>query len=614
MALPGLVCAVGEQLDSPWPRPTHGVPSSAQVEAAGSLRLSRITNNIWNRNQPARSNRFAVFVDGEITGLRAAGLRLGVAASGPSEGDHDLLLALLDSGVALDELVRRCEGGFFIAVHDRIRDVVSFASDRFGLRPHYYSTHPKGFILAPTLRDCLDAPWVSRVLNQASLAEYFCLQCVLEERTLVRDVMLFPAGAIAELDLRSRVFVARPYAGWDEFQSDGSVRSVDAAIEEVANLFGAACAAAGRLDERCGVYLSGGLDSRLILAALKNPGAMHTFCFGPPDSPDIVYARRVARAARTQHHEFLMRDGEWLRKIADRHARLTEGGHGLSHAHNLWRVEEAARHIDVNFSGHFGDLLLGGSYVYDGDPADVTESLFQLFHGKWGGGFRDPAHFATSTLLAADDLHERMRDALERSFAPFAGLPAPTAHDLFALQFHGRKQIQYYLVHNRPWIESRVPFLDLALLRHVYGLPPVLRADRRLQCAVLERFSPALAAIPWTATRQPAANRGFAKLRARVESHLASLGPAFAGIGGGAPRGTLFNHAYAEWLGRDVADWAAERVLRREGTARKLFREAFLRQLIGSTAGAGEVARSSATTLGLVLTLDLVAEHLRLEL
>ncbi len=605
------MCASGAVLPPDWDAAATDLPlTSHRVDDSG-VRLARLSSGIWNAGPAARDGRYTVFVDGEFAARDALWRRLGPPGTACPATDQALLLGLLAQGASLEQCLREAEGGHFVMVHDRLRQRVLLANDRHGLRPHYYSSQPPRFVLAPTLQACLEAPWVSRALDPLSVAEYFCFQCVMEERTLLRDLQLFPAGSVAELDPATGAFTLRPYWSWRELAGATPPRSFDAAVEEVAARFRSACVASNRAEERRGVYLSGGLDSRLIVAALGGGPSLPTLCYGPPDSPDIVYARRAARVAGTTHHEFLMRDAHWLRELAPRHARLTEGGHGLSHAHNLWRVEAAARYMNVNLSGHFGDLLLGGSYVYAGTTDGLAASLWSVFIGKWGGGFRDVAQFADALALPAGDLAERMRSAFAASLAPYAELPPSVAHDLFALQFHGRKQIQYYLVHNRPWIESRTPFLDSALLRTLYSLPPEWRADRRLQTAVLERYSPALAAVPWAGTRLPAVNRGYAKLRTRVEESVAGVMARLTGSGTIAPKGRLLNHCYADWLGRDLAQWLADTLGAGRSRIERLFRSGFLGRTLerARTTPSPEIA----VTLSLLLSLEHVTRELELD-
>lgn len=608
------MCASGAVLPPDWDAAATDLPLASHRVGDADVRLARLSSGIWNTGPAARDGRYTVLVDGEFAARDALWRRLGPSGTACPATDQALLLGLLAQGVSLEQCLREAEGGHFVMVHDRLRQRVLLANDRYGLRPHYYSSQPPRFVLAPTLRACLEAPWVSRALDPLSVAEYFCFQCVMEERTLLRDLQLFPAGSVAELDPATGAFTLRPYWSWRELAGATPPRSFDAAVEEVAARFRSACVASNRAEERRGVYLSGGLDSRLIVAALGGGASLSTLCYGPPDSPDIVYARRAARVAGTTHHEFLMRDARWLRELAPRHARLTEGGHGLSHAHNLWRVEEAARYMNVNLSGHFGDLLLGGSYVYAGTTDGLAASLWSVFIGKWGGGFRDVAQFADALALPAGDLTERMRSAFAASLAPYAELPPSVAHDLFALQFHGRKQIQYYLVHNRPWIESRTPFLDSALLRTLYSLPPEWRTDRRLQTAVLERYSPALAAVPWTGTRLPARNRGWSKAKARIQERLADLLYALTGTGYFGPRSASFNQSYGRWLGVELMDWVRTILTSPASMTRRLFRPPFLEQAMTNAHRNGGQAMLSVTTIGLLLTLELSAQELRLEL
>ena len=570
--------------------------------------LERLTNGIWNPDQPAQRGRYVVFVDGEIGRRDALWRHFRSAASPCPATDHQLIAALLESGVSLEECVRHCEGGFFLAVFDRTEGSVRFANDRFGLRPHFYARKGAALVLGPTLKSCLAAPWVERRFDSLSVAEYFCFQCVMEERTLLQDVLVFPAGSLGRFDLAAGEFAVRPYWNWSELVAPRYSGSFDTAVEEAAALFKAACRDEGQSTQRLGIYLSGGLDSRLILAARGGGPGLHTFCFGPPDSPDIVYARRCAKAASTTHHEFTMHDGQWIRQIARQHAELVEGGHGLSHAHNLWRADEAARHIDVNLSGHFGDLLLGGSYVFAGPRPQLRDSLYKVFMEKWGGGFASAGDYVAASAGSPNDLPDRMSAAFDASLAPFSDLPPGMAHDLFALQFHGRKQIQYYLVHNRPWFESRTPFLDLPLLRLLYSLPAEFRADRRLQSAVLKRYSARLAAIPWAGTRLPPVNRGVARLRTQVEERFGRALRLLTGSRLAAPTGKLLNHCYGDWFGEDLKDWVSRTLSPDTSHVSRLFEAGFIRNAVDSARG-----RRQAGLLGLLLSLECVMPDLGVE-
>jgi asparagine synthase (glutamine-hydrolysing) len=588
---------------------------TSQARGARALTLSaektdgyvvrRVSNGIWNRGLQATSDRFSVFIDGELRHRARLWKSLGRGLAKECPGtDQELLLALLTTH-PLSHIASRAEGSFFIAAIDRQAQAILFANDRFGLRPHYYCSKGTTLVLAPSIKACLTGGRASARLDVQSLAEFFSFQCVMEERTLLADISVFPAGSAAVFDLRTGTFSVTAYHSWAELISDGFGGTFEAAVEEATFLFRQACAEASRSGLRLGVYLSGGLDSRSILAAVPAGRTIDTFSFGPPDSPDLVYAARCASAMGTSHHEFVMTDGAWISDIAVEHTELAECGHSLVHAHNFWRAWDAGACIDVNLHGHFGDLLFGGSYVYHGTTDGLLPSLLGVFLSKWGYGNGSIESALAALCPKRPHLAEAIRTSFAASLASFEGLPPTVAHDLFALQFHGRKQIQYYMVHNTPYFESRTPYLDLDLLRCVLNLPASFRANRRLQIAALEKMRPRLTRIPWAGTDLPVINSGWPKVRSRAERFVNTLAQSMIGRRLLPPRAPLFNDCYPQWFGRDLREWVCDSVNSAENNGRQFLAHAFACGGVDGREMKVDGGRYSAARIGAMLSLHL---------
>jgi asparagine synthase (glutamine-hydrolysing) len=574
--------------------------------------VRRVSNGILNRGPQADDERYTVFIDGELRQRT----RLWTALSGRSaddcpQMDQQLILALLARGHPLRHIAARAEGAFFIAVVDHHAQAILFANDRFGQRPHYYCSKGSLLVLAPSIKACLAGEAVSARLDFQSVAEFFSFQCVMEERTLLSDVALFPAGSAAEFDLRTQTFAVACYHSWTELVADRFGGTFEEAAEEATFLFRKACADACGGNLRHGIYLSGGLDSRSILAAVPADKAIDTFSFGPSDSPDLVYAARCARAMATTHHEFVMTDGNWIKDIALEHTALAECGHSLVHAHNFWRAWDAGARIDINLHGHFGDLLFGGSYIFDGKLEDLLPSLLEVFLTKWGYG--NPSIDAAVRDIAGKpaDLAPAMSLSFARSLRRFQGLPPALAHDLFSLQFHGRKQIQYYMVHNTPFFESRTPFLDTDLLRFVLNLPADYRANRRLQIAALERMAPRLTRIPWAGTDLPVINAGWPRMRHRAERVVNALSYSVTGRKLFAPRAPLFNDCYPLWFSRSLHEWVRESLCSPQGVVRHLFTDQHASEILDRHSSGSRLTRYSATRIGAMLSMEFFLARLR---
>ena len=109
--------------------------------------------------------------------------------------------------------------------------------------------------------------------------------------------------------------------------------------------------------------LSGGLDSRAIVAALTDDAAPFQMAtFGQDHSAHIAIAARVARVRGGEHHVQNLSPANW---IEERFAGVwwTDGQLNLLDMHGAEKLGERRNWFDVNISGFIGDLTMGGSHL-----------------------------------------------------------------------------------------------------------------------------------------------------------------------------------------------------------------------------------------------------------
>jgi len=573
--------------------------------------IGRVSNRIFNPGTYACDERYIVFVDGELSGRQKLWERLNSSNTVLPDEDQGLILCLIKQGISLETILHCADGGIFVCVMDKNKRAIFFGNDRFGLRPHYFSYKDKRFVLAPEMKFCIVQNWVSDELNMQSVSEYFNFQIIFEDRTFFKDINLFPSATIAEFNLSSCKFQMRKYwkpEDWLDIQPFSG--SFDDAADEATSIFRKIVMDMTSDGRRYGIYLSGGLDSRQILAATTDSIKPHTFTFGPKGCRDHVYASQMAKLAGTNHRPIYFNDGKWLQEIAEKHTALTECFHCLWHAHNFKDVNKVHEVCDVNLSGHFGDLLLGGSFNIDYySTYDLKKKLFDIYVRTWGISFPERGEFL-SVWKGNGYFEEMLFEKLNSYIDKHDHCELSLVSDFMALEYRGRKTIQYYLVHNRPYFESRTPFLEKHLLKFLYSLPVDYRGNRRLQIAVLDRLNPKLSGVPWDKTNMPPTFRSWPLFKRknvlRADTVLCKLTkkhwliPAVKGY-----------NDYGNWIADDLQDWIRDVLLQNNAIVPTFFKDGYVEWVLQNHIEQDNRSLSSTFKIGTMLSLELMIQQMK---
>lgn len=205
------------------------------------------------------------------------------------------------------ELPSRLEGMFAFAVWDAPRRRLLLARDRLGKKPLLYAIPRPGCLaFASEFEALVRDPDVDASLDHGALDLYLSFGFVPAPRTVYRGVhKLPPAHRLvwedATLDLA-------PY--WSLPQHGTREPSESEAVAELIERLRTAVRARLVADVPLGAYLSGGVDSSLVVALMaREAGAVRTFSIGFEDADysELEHARRVARRYATEHHELVVR-------------------------------------------------------------------------------------------------------------------------------------------------------------------------------------------------------------------------------------------------------------------------------------------------------------------
>lgn len=254
-------------------------------------------------------------------------------------------------------------GMFAFAIWDSRQRKLVLARDRIGKKPLVYR-HDRGrLIFASELKSLLELGDAPREIDPAAIDEYLTYQYVPHPNCILRGYRKLPPGCYAEYqDDRLRV---EPF--WQpDFNHERRVAPLDAA-EQVRELLDSSVQMRMRSDVPLGAFLSGGIDSSLIVALMQRHASqpVKTFTISFPDKEydESGYARQVAEHLKTDH-----RTMQVTPDAADILPRLIwhyDEPFADSSAIPTWYVSQLTReHVTVALSGDGGDELFAGYSRY----------------------------------------------------------------------------------------------------------------------------------------------------------------------------------------------------------------------------------------------------------
>ncbi len=424
------------------------------------------------------------------------------------------------------------------AVDSRAR-VCAVFNDRYGRERMFVHSDGVRTYFASEAKAILAAVPGTRQFDDAGLAEVLACGCTRGIRSLYRGIEILEPGTLLFFTSagahRRRYFKPEVL---EELQPVSAAEFLESFRESLRNAVQSQSTA-----HKLGVSLTGGLDSRMVMASLDAPPdsiACYTFGSMFRTTGDVAVAQAVARSCG-QPHQVIPLNGEFLSRIRetfDESVYASDGYLGLSGAAELYVNRQARSLAPVRMTGNWGGELMRGVRAFK--------------FNRPRGGFIRP------------DLDEQMAVSA-REFARTDKHPISTAlFDQIPYQGYGRYAIE------RSQLTVRSPFLADDVVTSLYRAPSSVRASDAAAAAVVGR-RPALLAIP---TDQGSLGRrpsGFRRVWRRTlikAEYLTSHGAPdwLATLGASLPSGLLeirflgidkFQH-FRYWSRRNLAEFVRE--------------------------------------------------------
>ncbi|MCH8241436.1 MAG: asparagine synthase (glutamine-hydrolyzing) [Planctomycetes bacterium] len=512
---------------------TFGHAGTEFTVGLGAVRLAVQDPSALGR-QPMldRDQHFALVFNGEIYNFRD--LRRELIDAGTHFVSHCDTEVVLHACIKWGpDAVHRFNGMWAIAFYDSQTQSGFLSRDRFGIKPLFYCRQNRELLWASEVRALAALGLRDRRIDPQALVDHVQFGFIGHPATIYKDVRRLAPGHSLLFDRRGP---GEPVRYFDPLAQDDSGGEVDGDTRSALRRAMAEAVTARRVsDVPIGAFLSGGLDSSIIVAHLSEALGRRIKTFsvgysGQASYDESAYARMVADRFGTEHHELVITEDDAVEAIPRVLDHLGEPVGDASIIPTALLSEFAAQSVTVALSGDGADELFGGYWRYLGHstlnayraiPRIVREYLIEPSLRLFGSskssliGNRvrqirkllrtgDPnalaRHIAWSRILApefsdllvpTDRSIEADRNALQRAKAmtesladsrdPLAGILAyDLLYQLPADMLH--KVDLAGMMHS---LEVRVPFLDPALVRMALALPSSAKIHRGMRKRVL---------------------------------------------------------------------------------------------------------------------------------
>jgi asparagine synthase (glutamine-hydrolysing) len=486
------------------------------------------------RPQPYRRGQIAVWMEGEIHNAD----QLDATGAGVDEqgGQPALLARLYESQGRFGtwEALAAADGMFAAVIYDGGSKSVHLVSDRMGLRYLHYTVVPTGLAWASGSNAFLALPGFEAKVAPRRVEQFLGIGHLVHDGTWLEGVTLLAPGTVLTWESDERRLTTHRYWSLGRIARQDPPPPLREAADELARRFRRAVESRWRAPWRVGLTLSGGLDSRAILAAIPAAGsAIETITFGHQDALEVLTARRVAELKGARFHVCELDETNWLAPRIDG-VWWTEGLMNILDLHGIEARDVFERLLDVNLNGYGGDTIGRGDSLAGGESLDRFDPAFI-------------ASFKHCPVELLDGLDE---------YAPY------DRSDYYILEASARRWVAAPQLWQTAFMEERKPFTANEFVEFAFSLPDTYRYRGRLYYAMLLRAFPEyFRHIAWANTGVPIGwprgSGGLLRRKHRLERRLRGS----ISIPGVPGRGQPGYTDYPSWLRVDPARELIERLL-----------------------------------------------------
>ena len=392
----------------------------------GHTRLSILElTELGSQPMFSKSKRYVIVFNGEIYNhldIRNE-INLKTTFTWKGSSDTETLLSAIEL-YGIKSALKKCTGMFSLAVWDKIENKLVISRDRMGEKPLYYGIQKNTFLFGSELKSLLLHPEFSKKQNYDSVSTFLSLGYIPKPFTIWNGIKKLEPGQFITINIGSNnSFNLETDSYWSfsdiiiNSQQNKFSGNTDQAIKKLESLMVKSISEQMLSDVPLGAFLSGGIDSSLVVAIMQSISnkPIKTFSIGFEDKKynEANYAKSIANHLKTDHTELYVNEKDTIDVIPLLNQMFDEP-FGDSSAIPTYLVSKLAKkHVTVSLSGDGGDELFGGySRYYDSKLKSIYKLSkliplsfkrnFYLKNPILGNKLTEKINFASSLLNSTD--------------------------------------------------------------------------------------------------------------------------------------------------------------------------------------------------------------------
>lgn len=390
------------------------------------------------------------------------------------------------------DALREADGTFSIAQYQPNSGTLTLVADKLGIRPLYFWLDDEFVVFASALRILEQCSLVPKKMDLRAVTEVVGLGMPLADRTPYAGISLLKASEVVQITASKTS--RHCYWRWDEIEV--SREPEESRLATVYDCFQAAVNRRLGNDKATAAYLSGGLDSRCIVAALNDKAVrVHTVNFARPGTQDYYFGNRFAERIGSIHLSLPREEGDTVPDYSQLMAGVL-----ANKVRGQNRGAPTPERRQVVWSGEGGSVLLGHVHL--------SESIVeQMRAGKVDSAIdeyleREQVHVPVKLFQQhlVENAREFIKQGIREELDQFQATDAGRNFYLFLmLNEQRRKLVSHFENIDQHRLEFQLPFFSGRFLAAVIATPLDLCLRHKFYVKWLSQFPKAVTAVPWQA-------------------------------------------------------------------------------------------------------------------
>jgi asparagine synthase (glutamine-hydrolysing) len=346
----------------------------------GNDRLKIIdTSNDANQPFISSDGRYCLSFNGEIYNYKELKQKLNLKYPFSTGSDSEVLLYhLIENGA---QGIKELNGMFAFILYDKKSNTLLAARDRHGIKPFYYYSDKKNLLISSEIKGLLASELINKELNSDQIPHYLKYKYAKRPETFYKNIFELEPGHFIESDIRKDSFEIK---NWQDQSFDINNAEKPFLVKDIKDLLYKAVERQLQSDVANGIFLSGGIDSTLLLAITKELGVKNFPSFSIINSPedrnfgtdDYLFAGKAAKLYNSEHHAISI-NSDTL-KYSENIFQQLDQPIGDSALLLTWLISEhASSKIRVAISGAGADEWFGGYNRHE-----AYKKYLNLFYGN----------------------------------------------------------------------------------------------------------------------------------------------------------------------------------------------------------------------------------------